>query len=70
MKIVHCNDCKQRISNDEIALNIKLLGKHNARLRCNHCLSKTLGCNEEKLREMTVFLKNSGCMLFQRTYID
>lgn len=70
MKTVHCHDCDCIISNEEIALNLKLLGKHIGKLSCYACLSKALGMKEEKLMNMVDFFITSGCILFQKRYTD
>jgi hypothetical protein len=68
MKTVHCHDCNKVISNDEIALNIKLLGKYIGTYRCNRCLSGVLGCETKRLEKMADDYKRSGCILFQISY--
>ena len=70
MKVVYCYDCKQKLSNDEIALNLKLLGKYIGKFRCDCCLSATLGCERQKLVNWMSYYKNSGCILFQTIYTD
>ena len=70
MKVLYCHDCNNKISNDEIALNLKLLGKQIGVFRCSSCLSAVLGCEIELLKKMTDYYKNSGCILFQTTYTD
>jgi hypothetical protein len=70
MKAIHCHDCDQIVSNDEIALNMKLFGKYIGTYRCNRCLSEALGCEVERLEKMVSYYKNSGCNLFQIYYTD
>jgi hypothetical protein len=69
MKKVHCHDCGNQIDNNEIALNLKLLGKQIGIFRCYHCLSGYLGCDTIRLKEMADYFKNSGCILFQTDFI-
>ncbi len=70
MKVIHCCDCNRKLTNDEVAVNIKLLGKCIGTFRCKHCLSAALGCELEKMSEMIAYFKNSGCILFQTLYTD
>jgi hypothetical protein len=68
VKKINCCDCKKEIEDNEIALNLKLLGKQIGKYRCYHCLSGHLGCEAGKLKEMAHFYKSSGCFLFQIKY--
>ncbi len=68
MKTVYCQHCGEKIYNDEIALNIKIFGKQVGGIRCYDCLSAFLGCNSGKLREISLFYKNTGCSVFQNKY--
>lgn len=70
MKVIRCQDCSQKLCNDEIALNLKIFGKYIGNFHCSSCLSVTLGCDIEKLKEMMFYYKNSGCFLFQTAYTD
>lgn len=69
MKKISCNQCKECLSNDEIAINIKLLGKQIATLRCYGCLSNILSCPEQELIKRTKYFKEMGCQLFYLDYI-
>jgi hypothetical protein len=53
----------------EIALNLKLLGRHIGSFRCDQCLSKVLGCSQAKLIRLARYYQESGCILFQRSYV-
>ncbi len=68
MKRVHCHGCTKELSNNEIALNLKLLGKHIGSLHCYQCLSESLGCDTVRLQELAEQYKSSGCLLFQTNY--
>jgi hypothetical protein len=70
MKKLNCHCCNKRIDNNEIALNLKLLGKQIGIFRCYQCLSEYLSCEEKKLEEMAEYYKNSGCIVFQTNYTD
>lgn len=68
MKKVHCHKCTKELSNNEIALNLKLLGKHIGTLHCYQCLSEHLCCDTDKLKGLAERYKSSGCLLFQTKY--
>ncbi|WMJ87002.1 hypothetical protein [Anaerocolumna sp. MB42-C2] len=70
MKTVQCKHCGTRIGNDEIALNIKIFGKQVGMIRCYDCLANFLDCNSDKLRNMALFYKNTGCSVFLMKYTD
>ena len=69
MKAIWCNSCKEALSNDDIALNLRLSGKGTARFYCARCLSQRLGCSSAELGELKEYFKQIGCELFQRTYV-
>jgi hypothetical protein len=69
MKSVYCHNCTNELCNDEIALNLKLLGKHIGTFQCYHCLSKYIGSDITKLQSMSEYYRSSGCILFQTSYI-
>lgn len=69
MRIVCCTDCKSKVINDEIAINIKILGKQIGSVRCYDCLSKALSCESIKLKELAEYYKVTGCTVFQTKYI-
>lgn len=68
MKTIHCYSCQHMVTNDEIALNLKLLGKQIAVVRCFHCLAKALACTVEDLQEKIEFYKKMGCQTFDKIY--
>ena len=70
MKIVHCKQCGTRLSNNEIALNIKIFGKQVGVIKCYDCLADLLDCNSGKLRNMALYYKNTGCSVFQTKYTE
>ncbi|MFV0241236.1 MAG: hypothetical protein ACK5H4_14510 [Lacrimispora sphenoides] len=68
MKSVRCHKCANELSNNEIALNLKLLGKQIGTLHCYQCLSEYFCCDTVRLQEMAEQYKSSGCLLFQTNY--
>lgn len=68
MKIVYCTNCNLVVNNDEVALNIKILGKQIGAVRCFDCLANVLDCDTAKLKELAKYYKKSGCSIFQRKY--
>ncbi len=68
MKRIFCDNCRRELCDDEIALNLKLLGKHIGTFRCYECLAVWVGCDAIKLKQMTEHYKRSGCILFQINY--
>lgn len=68
MRTVYCSDCKEKVVNDEIAINIKVLGKQIGTVRCYDCLSKVLSCEVTKLKELAEYYKMTGCTVFQTTF--
>ncbi len=70
MKQVCCHDCNVKIGNDEIAFNLKLLGKYIGNFYCNRCMSEKMGIEYDGLMKMISTLKTSGCIMFQKSYIE
>lgn len=68
MKIVHCAKCNIVVKNEEIALNIKIIGKQIGMIRCYNCLADALACDVTKLEKMANYYKSTGCSIFQRKY--
>ena len=68
MKVVHCHLCGTRMQNDEIALNLKLLGRQIGVTKCLPCLAEFLGCDEQELNIRMQQYKETGCLLFTRQY--
>lgn len=58
------------VDNDEIALNIKILGKQIGTVLCIECLAKDLDCDVNKLKDMANYYKSTGCHIFQRKYTN
>ncbi len=65
MKTVACCNCKKVICDTEIALNMKLLGRHIGYFRCFHCLSGYINCDSDRLIRLAKYYKDSGCILFK-----
>ena len=68
MKTVHCEECRCAVTNNEIALNIKLLGKQIATVRCYACLAEALNCTVKELNEKVQYYKDMGCTVFEKIY--
>ncbi|WP_099204081.1 hypothetical protein [Scatolibacter rhodanostii] len=68
MKTIHCSACRCVVTNNEVALNIKLLGKQIATVRCYACLAKALDCTVEDLHEKVAFYQSMGCSVFKEIY--
>jgi hypothetical protein len=69
MKEVHCAGCNKKVTNDEIAVNIKILGKQIGIIRCYDCLAAFLNCSRAKLLELSEHYKSSGCNFFKINYL-
>ncbi|WP_313132069.1 hypothetical protein [Anaerocolumna sp.] len=70
MKEVHCAICNKNVKNDEIALNVKILGKQLGSIRCYDCLAAVMNCSTSKLTELSDYYKSSGCNLFKINYLQ
>lgn len=69
MKEVHCAVCNKKVINDEVAINVKILGKQIGNIRCYDCLSEVVSCSKSKLIELSEYYKSSGCNLFKINYL-
>ncbi len=69
MKRISCCDCGKNMGDMEIALNLKLLGRHIGNFHCDQCLAKVLDCSQAKLIRLARHYQESGCILFQRNYV-
>ncbi|MGB4658914.1 MAG: hypothetical protein WBI07_07035 [Mobilitalea sp.] len=70
MRVVHCRDCGKTVSNDEVALNIKIYGKQIGAVSCYDCMAGHLVCEPSKLIQLTEFYKSTGCSIFQTKYTE
>lgn len=68
MKTVSCYSCNREVYNDEIALNIKLFGKHIGVVYCYDCLSHRLSCEVTELIKLSDYYKNTGCTIFKTQF--
>lgn len=68
LRSIKCKQCKGEMSNNEVALNFKILGKQISKLYCYECLSIRLECEVDQLRQKAIELKRSGCALFKIDY--
>lgn len=66
MKDVYCAICKNKVSSDEVAMNVKLLGKQIGLIRCYDCLAAALNWDKSKLIELAEYYKKSGCTIFEK----
>ena len=69
MKEVHCVICSKKVTNDEVAMNVKVLGKQLGTIRCYDCLASVMSCSKTKLIELSEYYKSSGCNLFKINYL-
>ncbi len=64
-----CMICGMPLTNDEVALSVKLCGLACAQLRCYECAAAQMNATAHELREMAAWFRESGCEHFQRDYI-
>ena len=70
MKRLDCRRCARRLTNLEIALNLKLSGRAASTFYCLSCLADRYDVSEEQLMAWAKFFKENGCELFSRQYAD
>ena len=70
MKRILCRECREKLGNREIALNLKLRGRAVGTFFCLRCLAVQTGSTGEELTQMAVFFQANGCELFARKYVD
>ena len=63
---VKCTECGIHLTQDDIGLTKKLLGKTLTEYCCVHCISKRLNVSEQRLREKIEEFRKSGCTLFSQ----
>ena len=66
---VPCLVCGQELSNDLIALNIKLSGLGSPCLRCIQCLAVDMDILAEELQALIAYFHETGCEIFRRNYL-
>lgn len=60
-----CIDCGKAVrKKDEIAMNLKLMGRGINKFRCKKCLMKDMEWDKEKWNEQVERFKDQGCSLF------
>ena len=59
-----CKRCGNKLSTNEIGLNIKFFGKDVTEYLCLSCLAKYFSVSEELLKEKIEQFRQSGCVLF------
>lgn len=68
--MIPCGVCGQALSNNEIALCVKLFGLAAPRLLCVGCAADLLDTRPETLEELIEHYRASGCVHFQRDYLS
>jgi hypothetical protein len=64
-KKIGCAYChKEKLSQDEIGINKKLIHRQIERMMCLTCMAAHFEMTEEDLKEMIERLKRQGCALF------
>ncbi len=64
-KQINCSYCdKQRLSQDEIGLNKKLIHRQIERMMCLTCMAAYFEMTQEDLKEIIERFKREGCTLF------
>ncbi len=59
-----CIDCGRFLTQDEIALNKKLVSRELREYKCLACLSQDFGCEVADLEIKIAEFKEQGCTLF------
>lgn len=64
-KQINCAYCdKEKLSQNEIGLNKKLIHRQIERMMCRACIAKYFEMKEVELQEMIEDFKRQGCKLF------
>lgn len=64
-KRIDCAYCdKEKLSQNEIGLNRKLIHRQIERMMCLTCMAKYFEMTEEDLKEIIERFKQQGCTLF------
>ena len=67
---IPCVLCARLLTNDEIALSMKLNGLSAPRLLCLACAAASLQVPETELEDLIAYYHESGCVHFQRDYLS
>lgn len=59
-----CCDCDKKLSKDEVALSLKMLGRNIESFFCLECLAKYIECDVASLKKKIMEFKEQGCTLF------
>ena len=61
----NCSECSRKVfKKDDVAMNLKLLGRNSEKIMCKKCLMKFLDIDKKKWNEYIEDFKKSGCDLF------
>ena len=59
-----CRDCGRMLTNDEVALNKKLIFPDVKEFQCLECMSESFNCDVADLKIKIDEFKEQGCTLF------
>lgn len=59
-----CLNCGSILSENEIAMHKKLIGRYSENFLCTECIAEKFGVTPELIREKTQYFIKSGCTLF------
>ena len=59
-----CKNCGVLLKQDELALTRKLVSRASTEFFCKRCLGAHFDIPVEKLDEMVIYYRKSGCTLF------
>lgn len=59
-----CINCEKEIDADNVALCMKLYGRDTQKFHCYECISNLEDFPIEKLYDLVMYYRKSGCMLF------
>ena len=65
MSRIQCVYCNEKLCNNLIALNKKLLGRKIGKFMCLGCLADYLNCSTDDLLVKIEEFKEQGCALFR-----
>ena len=59
-----CENCKKKLTADEIILYMKIISRTDKKYLCLSCQAEYFGCSEEFLKKKIRHFKAIGCLLF------